>query len=254
MPPMFLSVVIPAYNSSGFILKNIEHLSSTLSQVLSTGQSFEILVVDDGSTDNTATLVESAAHPNVRLIRHAQNQGKGAAVRTGMLEATGTYRIFIDADLPIDLSALPKMLDYLDRKEFHIVVGTRDPNGPDARRRPPIRRVASWIFTEIVSRIVVTGIRDTQCGFKGFRGDAAEKLFSELHTTGFAFDVEVLYRAFKADMDIKRIPVTLLLTDSSTVSLWRHGSGMFWTVLQLPFRYHLSRLLASRGGHTTTSE
>ena len=107
------------------------------------------------------------------------------------------------------------------------------------------RSLASWVFTALVSRIIVTGVRDTQCGIKGFEAGAADALFGALQTNGFAFDVEILYRAFKLDMDIKRLPVTLLTSGPSTVSTFRHGPIMLWNVLLLPFRYHLSRLLAS---------
>jgi dolichyl-phosphate beta-glucosyltransferase len=147
------------------------------------------------------------------------------------------------------------MLDYLDRKEFDVVVGTRNPSTTDLSSRPLARRVASGIYTAIVSRIVVTGVHDTQCGVKGFRAAAAESLFGDLQTTGFAFDVEILYRAFKADMDIKRVPVHLLASEGSTVSLLRHGPAMFWTVVALPFRYHFNRLRAAgRSGHKPEHE
>ncbi len=244
MPPKSLTIVIPAYNSSGFILRSLNGLTQYLGTAFPEGRDVDLIVVDDGSSDNTAEIVEKSGLKNLRLIRHRQNLGKGAAVRTGMLQASGDYRIFIDADMPFDLSVLPTILDYLDRKEFHVVAGQRSPDAANLRQYPLSRRLASWVFTVLVGRIIVTGVRDTQCGIKGFQAGAADALFGALQTNGFAFDVEILYRAFKLDMDIKRLPVTVRAEGPSTVSTFRHGPMMLWTVLLLPFRYHLSRLLA----------
>ena len=108
----------------------------------------------------------------------------------------------------------------------------------DAQKRSFARRVASVVFTAVVSRIVVTGIRDTQCGFKGFRADVARYLFSQSRIDNFAFDVEVLYLAFKNDLDVKRLPVKLEHDDDSSVSLLSHALPMLVSILQLPFRYH----------------
>jgi len=233
-----ISIVIPAYNAGAFIAQSLQRLKLFLDAA---GLSpFEIIVVDDGSIDNTACIVADA-YPDFRIIRHEENRGKGAAVRTGMMAASGQFRFFIDADIPYALDAIHTMLDYLENKKFDLVVGTRSiGNTPRSDSRPGIsRRIASWVFTEFVGRIVVTGVRDTQCGFKAFRGEAASVLFSDTTVENFAFDVEVLYYAFKRDMDIKRIPVQLIVSDDSSVSLLRHAAPMLYAVMCIPFRYHL---------------
>jgi dolichyl-phosphate beta-glucosyltransferase len=234
----YLSVVVPCYNGAPFIEASLGRLYGYLSDHAAIPGVPGILLVDDGSTDDTAERVANS-FPEVRLLRHDRNRGKGAAVRTGVLAARGQFIFFLDADVPYDLKPLVRMLDYLDRKEFHACIGTRTRS--DAAIHTPhslARRAASWIFTEFVSRIVVTGVRDTQCGFKGFRREEARYLFGESRVDNFAFDVEVLYLAFKADLDVKRIPVQLTMDDYSSVSLWRHPLPMLLALLRLPIRYH----------------
>jgi len=239
--PPWISVIIPAYNAAPVIKRSLEIVRRFLGERSGSWGEPEIIVVDDCSTDETASIVESE-FSEVRLIRHPRNYGKGRAVRTGMRAATGTYRFFIDADVPFDLNVLDTMVHYLDVKEFDICVGTRtnDPNLHYAHRSL-LRRFTSSIFTAVVSRIVVTGIRDTQCGLKGFRSDVARYLFSESRIDGFAFDVEILYLAFKNDLDIKRIPVTLVSDDYSSVSVFRDGFRMLLSIVQIPIRYYLRR-------------
>jgi len=233
------SIVIPAYNAAGFLRESLERVRDFLA-ASSDFAPWEIVVVDDGSSDDTAARAR-AAFPEVTLIAHGRNRGKGAAVRTGMLAAHGRFRWFVDADVPFDLQALRDMLRYLEVKEYDVAIGQRRLTDlAVAGMRPSLaRRLASHLFTELVSRIVVTGVRDTQCGLKGFRAAAAETLFRDSTLDGFAFDVEVLYYAFKRDLDVKRVPVRIVRAGSSSVSLVRHGLTMLWDVLSIPLRYHL---------------
>lgn len=246
-----LSVVVPCYQGEAYVAAALTRLRDHLRAEQDTLGRSEIILVDDGSSDRTAAIVETEL-PEVRLIRHERNRGKGAAVRTGVLAAEGEFIVFTDADVPYDLQALEPMLDYLDRKEFHACIGTRALSRmPPQVERGFARSAASWVFTELVSRIVVTGIRDTQAGFKGFRRRAARFLFGESRIDNFAFDVEVLYLAFKNDLDVKRLPVRLTVDDHSSVSLWRHAPAMLWALIQLPFRYHAGRY-RSYDGPTST--
>lgn len=236
-----VSIVLPCYNGARYIEDSLGRLHRFLEARADEIGTFETILVDDGSSDGTPEIVVRS-FPEVMLFRHTANQGKGAAVRRGMLEAKGEYRIFIDADLPYDLDVLPKMLEYLRVKEFDLCIGSRSKEAArEAFRRRPLRRFASWCFTLLISRIVVTGVRDTQCGFKAFRGEVADYLFSQSTIKGFAFDVEILYLAFKNEMDIKRLPVVWVTDDHSTVSVFRDGSVMLYNVLTLPVKYYTHR-------------
>jgi dolichyl-phosphate beta-glucosyltransferase len=156
-----------------------------------------------------------------------------------MLAARGRFRFFSDADLPYELEAIDRMLDYLQRKEFDLVIGARDLPGSRFEVRPtPPRRIASRLFTVLISRLVVTGVVDTQCGLKGFRAAAADRLFRLGVVDGFAFDVELLYLAYKLNLDIKRVAVRQVRNEPSTISLPLGSLRMLWDVLLLPLRYH----------------
>jgi dolichyl-phosphate beta-glucosyltransferase len=233
-----VSIVTPCRNGAPYLCDSLKRLLDHIDARRETLGECEIIFVDDGSTDASAAIVESN-FPNIRVIRHRTNRGKGAAVRTGIMAATGRFVFFIDADVPYGLEALEVMLDYLDRKEFHVCIGTRSRGTtPTLAKRSLARRLASMAYTAVASRVVITGIRDTQCGFKGFRASVAQQLFGQSRIDNFAFDVEVLYLAFKADLDIKKVPVELELDDDSSVSLLRHALPMLGSIIALPFRYH----------------
>ena len=237
-PQPRLSIVLPCLNGSGFIARSLCSLSAWLTERCSTLGPAEIVVVDDGSSDETLATAATCG-VSFRSVRHERNRGKGAAVRSGMLAATGEYRIFIDADLPFELGILERMVHYLDFKEFDVVIGTRARRGASyAIARPASRQLASFVFAEIVGRMVVTGVRDTQCGVKGFRAAAAEYLFREARVDRFAFDVELLYLAFKNGFEVKVVPVQVVSGERSTIQVRRDGIPMLWDVVRLPFRFH----------------
>ena len=190
------------------------------------GLSWEVLVVDDGGNDFRVD--EWRDNARVRLLQHGKNRGKGAAVRTGMLEAKGQARVFTDVDLPFGMDLLPVMSAFLRDGGFHLVIGDRSLPGSSYHQATPLsRRIASALFTEFVGRIVTGGFFDTQCGLKAVRGDVADVLFPLLRVDRFAFDVELLYVALKHRLDIKRIPVRLLHNETSSVRLTRDaGRGV----------------------------
>ncbi|MCE9585784.1 glycosyltransferase family 2 protein [Candidatus Uhrbacteria bacterium] len=208
MPTEF-SVIVPAYNEAPTIEAAVHEIRSTFSEL---GCLYEIVIVDDGSTDETATIATalSATIPQIRLIRHEKNQGKGTAVKTGVLAASGIWVLFLDADLATHPSEFKKILPYLDTAD--IIMGSRRVLGARITKQQPFYRV--WLgsaFNLFVRRYLGIQFHDTQCGFKAFHRRTLS-LFNALNATGWAFDVELLLRAQEKGYMIQEVPVT-----------WRHG-------------------------------
>ena len=199
-----LSVVVPAYNEATRILATLDAVVAHLS---AKPFPWELIVVDDGSSDGTADLVESWAsgEPRVRVesIPHA---GKGGAVRSGMLAATGRLRFMCDADLAMPIAHLD---DFLLRiyDGYDVVIGSREAEGARRFDEPALRHVMGRVFNWSVKAIAVPRIQDTQCGFKCFRADAAEDLFRLQRVEGFGFDVEILHLAFKRGYRVHELPI-----------------------------------------------
>ena len=187
-----LSVVVPAYNEA-------RRLGSTLDRVVeyleSRRVSHEVLVVDDGSTDGTAALVEAHPGAGVRLVRQPENRGKGAALRRGVAESRGRRVLLCDADLSTPIEELPALERRLDAGAG-VAIGSRGVEGSDVRRHQPVyRELMGKAFNRFVRLLGVRGLADTQCGFKLLDGEVARSLFPEVRTEGFAFDVELLWLA-----------------------------------------------------------
>lgn len=208
MPTAF-SIIIPAFNEARTIGKAIRETKRIFDDL---DASYEILVVDDGSSDTTASLVKTLARsiPQVRLIQHAKNQGKGAAVKTGILEAHGTWALFLDADLATHPSQFRKLLPYLEKDD--VVIGSRRVSGSRIAEQQPFYRVwAGRLFNLIIRWYLGIRFQDTQCGFKAFHRRTFS-LFKSLNSKGWTFDVELLLRAQEKGFTIQEVPVT-----------WRHG-------------------------------
>ena len=200
-----LSVVIPAYNEErrlpGTLRSVVEHLRPR-------GTSFEVLVVDDGSTDGTAAAVEGFGDPSVHLLRGQENRGKGHAVRTGMLKATGARRLMTDADLSTPMADLALLEEALGRG-FDIAIGSRALPGSNVEvRQGAFREGMGRVFNVGVRLLLLPDLHDTQCGFKLFTGEAARVAFSASHLEGFCFDVESLVVARQHGLRIAEVPVT----------------------------------------------
>jgi dolichyl-phosphate beta-glucosyltransferase len=203
-----LSIVVPAYNEAGRLGAG---LASVLAFLSDHYPSHELIIVDDGSTDDTGGVVTRgiAGHARARLIGYAPNRGKGHAVRTGVLDTHGERVLFMDADLSTPLSEIPRILAALDAHQAQIVIGSRGLPAAQIRQRPPFgRRLASRIFDGIKHQLVgLRGLRDTQCGFKLFNGPIARQLFAHSRVDRFMFDVEILYLAEQAGLKIVEFPV-----------------------------------------------
>jgi dolichyl-phosphate beta-glucosyltransferase len=215
-----VSVVIPAYNEA-------RRLPATLQQWLAffAGQAYaaELLVVDDGSADQTAAVVLdlAAQHPSVRLLRLPANQGKGAAVRAGMLAAAGARIFYADADLNVAPAHLTPFLALLDGG-YDVVIGTRSTRQYSATERS-LARVLAGLLVQVGRRAVLLPVfRDTQCGFKGFTRAAARAIFSRCTITSFAFDLEALFLARKLGYRVKEVRVAVERREGSKYSPRRH--------------------------------
>jgi dolichyl-phosphate beta-glucosyltransferase len=205
---MYLSVIIPAYNEEGRITKTLVEIDSYLKKQ---SYDYEIIVVNDGSKDLTAETVKkmSSLIANLKLIDNKINQGKGAVVRQGMLEGKGEYRLFTDADNSTSIEQIEKIWPEFE-KGYDIVIGSRDVKG--AVLDPPqpfLRRMILGEGFKLLRKILVGlwEIKDTQCGFKCFKKEVAEKVFPKCKINRFAFDPEILVIAKKMGYKIKEIPV-----------------------------------------------
>jgi glycosyltransferase involved in cell wall biosynthesis len=228
-PPV--SLVIPVFNGRGFILDSLALARDHLGRHF---DSFELVVVDDGSTDGTGAVVDGLDDDLVRLLTLPRNRGKFAALRAGMAAARGACRIFTDADLPYDLEALPYIVSLVNRRGYHLVVGDRTLADSDCHLDLPLpRRIATSWFRFVVRVLVTGGLHDTQCGLKGVRGDVAVALFPLLSCDGFAGDVELLYVALKYNLEIRRIPVRLRREAPSTVRLLSNAPAMLRSIARL---------------------
>lgn len=207
VPFVDLSVIVPAYNEELRLLPTLERLHAFLSaQPLR----YEILVVDDGSKDNTCGVVEKAMEsiPNLGLVRQSPNAGKGAAVRRGMLAARGQIRVMCDADCSMPPEQLPRLLAPIIACKAEIAIGSRYAEGAKTDVAQPKYRVLwSRLCNKIIQRSLVPGIRDTQCGFKAFTAEAARNLFASATINGWAFDLEILALARRRGFAIEEVGV-----------------------------------------------
>jgi len=204
--PVALTVVIPAYNEERRIGASLERMVDYLARGPA---SCELIVVDDGSADGTAQVVTAAAQDNpcIRLVRNERNRGKGRAVARGMLEARGEALVFSDADLSTPIEELDRMLPLLEDHDV-VFASRRLAESSIEVRQSRLREFAGRVFHLLVRLIALPGVRDSQCGFKLFRAEAARFLFSRLTVDGWAFDVEILGLAQKSGMRIIETPVT----------------------------------------------
>jgi dolichyl-phosphate beta-glucosyltransferase len=228
-----LTVIIPAFNEERRLPRTLAELTAYLS---AWGVDYRVLVVDDGSHDATH-LATAEHHPRCSTIRLTRNGGKGRAVRTAMLQATGRVLAFTDADLPFDLAALRLGYETIARRECEIVFGARNLAGAEhTARRRLIRRVATFVFHELVRRLVPLPVTDTQCGLKLFARHAALEIFARATIDGFAFDTEIVALAQHLGIEFQQIPVRLVNEYSSSLSLTRSALPMLADVLRLSFR------------------
>jgi len=209
-------VVVPAFGEERRIASTVARLRSALEGLAADG-GVELIVVDDGSTDSTASRSLGAGAD--RVIRLPVNRGKGAAVRAGVLAAAGSTIVFTDADLSYPPSQVVRVLGEVEQG-WDVVVGSRRHNDTQTSARAGrLREMSGRVFNLVTRLVLVPSFSDTQCGLKGFQRDAAQALFTRGRVDGFAFDVELLWLAGHMCLAVKEIPVELDSAEGSTVHL-----------------------------------
>ena len=205
-----LSIVIPAYNEEHRIGVTLESIATYLAD---RDRDDEVIVVDDGSTDRTADVVRSHADRFARLdvVVGERNVGKGHAVRRGMLTATGRHRLFLDADNSTDVRELDRLMAAAAAEPIEpaVVIGSVAVSGATVVvRQPGVRALLGRLGSQVIQRLVLPGIKDSQRGFKLFTGDASDAIFRRCRTDGWAFDVEALALARALGYHVLEVPVT----------------------------------------------
>jgi dolichyl-phosphate beta-glucosyltransferase len=212
-----LTLVIPAFNEVGRIGTTVTKVCEYLDRQ---PYAWELIVVIDGGSAQAGVEARRAAqaHPTVRVVENDINRGKGYSVRRGFQAAQGARLVFIDADLSLPIAGLQPMMARFDAGA-DVVIGSRMAAGAEERgTQPALRRVMSRVFNGVVQRVVLPGLADTQCGFKGFTAEAASAIFAAQTIDRFGFDVEVLFLARKHGYRIDELPVECTYHPGSSVS------------------------------------
>ena len=229
-----LSIVIPAFNERKRLPKTI---FETIRWCHKNLPSYEILIADDGSSDETVDIAKlfSTYIKNIRVIA-CPHLGKGAAVRMGMLNAVGRYVLFMDADGATPLGEIPKLMERIDNG-YHIAVGSRalKDDGNTLVENRPLRIIIGRAFNFITNIFAATGIKDTQCGFKMFKKEVVKNIFLRQKVNGFAFDVEIIFLAKRTSLQIAEVPVNWFDKEGSKVHVLRDGFRMFKDILKINF-------------------
>jgi dolichyl-phosphate beta-glucosyltransferase len=236
----YLSVIIPAYNEEQRLKSSLERVVGYLDQ-----QPFssEILVVDDGSSDETTAIARGYAgeHATVRILRYTPNHGRGHAVRVGMSEADGQFMLLCDADLSTPIEDVEKLLPWLE-DGYEVVIGSRALPDSDLRvHQPWLRERLGRTFNLLVRILGVRGFADTQCGFKLFTRRAARDIFPRLFTDRWAFDVEALLVARKMGYRIREVPVTWVNAPGTKVNVVRDACSTLRDLLRIRAAWLLRR-------------
>ncbi len=244
MTQPFLSIIIPAYNEAGRLGPSLEKIDAFLK---SQDTSAEVLVVENGSSDETLALAQSYQKqmPYLRVFSESE-RGKGLAVRRGMLEAKGEYRFLCDADLSMPIEQvnrfLPPVLAGMD-----IAIGSRELPGSVRYNEPGYRHLIGRIFNTMVRWLVLPGIQDSQCGFKCFRGEVANVIFPLQTLGGMSFDAEVLFIARRLGYQVKEVAIDWYFDPDSRVRLIKDSLCMGFDLLKI-------RLNAIQGRYDTSAK
>ena len=234
-PRLGRSVVVPAFNEARRLPSALETL---LPYLEARGETFEVVLVDDGSADDTLRLMRAAAlaNPVIRVVAQSPNRGKGRALAEGIRVTEADLVLVSDTDFSTPITELDKLLAAL-AAGADIAIGSRARRASQVERSQPLYRVLMGkTFNLIVQALILPGLWDTQCGFKLFRGDVARELFADLTTDGFGYDVDVLYLARRRRYRIAEVPVRWINSRESKVSPLGSSLEMLGDILRLRFR------------------
>ena len=229
-----LSIIVPAYNEE-------QRLPATLARMREyldgRDEPYELLVVDDGSSDSTLTAARSIAEgwPQMQVLALPENMGKGAAVRLGMLTAKGEQRIFSDADLSTPIEEIERLRERLHGRCAVAIASRALPGSQIDVHQPGRREVMGRTYNRMLQIAALKGLHDTQCGFKAFTAEAAIACFEPLRTLRFGFDAEVLLRARRLGWTVAEVPVRWEHKEDSRVSAFRDSVGTLYDLLRLRF-------------------
>jgi glycosyltransferase involved in cell wall biosynthesis len=226
-----VSIVVPAFNEAvriGVSLRKIDEFMRDSSMT------YELIVVDDGSTDETSAVINQSRVNALKLIRNDRNHGKGYTVRQGVLAATGNYVLFTDADLSAPIEELSKLIDVALNEGADIVIGSRAVDRSYIEKHQSrFRELGGIAFNFMVRSILGLQLHDTQCGFKLFHRQKSRRIFERVTTYGFGFDPELLFMAKRQGLRIREVPVRWSHSEGSKVRFMRHATVMFLDLLRI---------------------
>lgn len=239
MTPPFLSIIIPAHNEESRLPRTLGQIFAFLEKQ---NYASEIIVVENASSDRTLELARdfAAQHSNL-LVLHEDRAGKGNAVRRGVMEAHGEYSFICDADLSMPIEEVQKFLPPV-LSGFDVIIASREAPGAVRYNEPAYRHWGGRAINLAIRLLILPGLRDTQCGFKCFRAETAQKLFSQQTLGGWSFDIEILYLARRNRIHIREVPIQWYFGADSKVNAVRDALRMLGDI----FRIHLTAL---RGGY-----
>ena len=231
---MKLSLIVPMYNEIGIIEQNARVYQSDLKEHFA---DYELIFVDDGSTDGCGEAVEKLGLPNTRVIRYTPNQGKGNAVRTGMLASDGDIAMVLDADVAYGTEVITRAVDlFREHPEAGMVIGSRPMHPEGYEGYTALRKLASKTYIKVLNVAGGFKLSDSQCGCKAYRKEAAHEIFSRVETKGFAFDFETILWAQKLGYPIVEMPVKIINHRESKINVFRDTFRMLGELRQIKKR------------------
>lgn len=221
---MRISLCVPMYNESPIIEKTALELNRYMSENFA--DDYEIIFADDGSKDGSADIVNRLELPNVKVVGYAQNQGKGCAVRHGVLASEGDIVIFTDADLAYGVDVIAEAVKIIEKGEYPVLVASRAKHKEGYEGYTFIRKLASKTYIKVLNLFGGIKISDAQCGFKAFDGEIGRKIFALCKTNNFAFDLEVILWAQKMKFKIYELPAKIINHRESKVNVLKDALKM----------------------------